>query len=62
MRWTIRKSKANQNPPTGGSNVLVKESARQAVRELLRNQVPENAPTFKQIGNHVLVGVRVSTR
>jgi hypothetical protein len=62
VRALILKAQTHSKAQPTATNVLVKEKTREAVRRLLKNQVPENSPTFKQIGNHVLVGVQASTR
>ncbi len=57
-------SKRNSFLAKGDSRgaVLIKPETRDSVQRLLREQVPENTPTFKKLGNHVLVGMRVAVR
>ncbi len=59
--FMLKGKSISKSQPTA-TNVLVKDKTRESVRHLLKNQVPENSPTFKKIGNHVLVGARVATR
>jgi len=59
--FMLKEKTGSKSQPTA-ANALVKDKTRESVRRLLKDQVPENSPTFKKIGNHVLVGVRVASR